>query len=276
MNYEMQAYANKKVAILDADGFIFMAAWPYRNELNTLNILAAQSKLDRIIENVLKAVQPDYFIGFLGKSGSKTFRHEFATLKPYKGNREGETWHDFFKKPLKDHMHNKWNFHYTERIEADDCVVITFHLLKEKNAKCILVSEDKDNLQIGEHLQFNPDSSKFCFIEHSQEQGRKFFYKQWLMGDSTDNIGGVKGVGKKNELLVYIDQLQNPTEQELYNLVRAKYINVYGADYLLHFIENYVLLKMLDKPSFDYPKSLNIQPYTKVPTENSNILKTLL
>lgn len=81
--------------------------------------------------------------------------------------------------------------------------------------------------------------------------------------DTADNIGGVKGVGKKSPYVFEINQMENPTERELYELVRDVYIDKYEDDALEIMLENYILLKMLDKPSFDYPKDVKIQDVDK-------------
>jgi len=57
----------------------------------------------------------------------------------------------------------------------------------------------------------------------------------------------------------------------MFNLVRDKYIAIYSEEYLFHMIENYVLLKMIEVPSFDYPKDVEPKQFKKF----KSVLKNL-
>jgi len=64
-----------------------------------------------------------------------------------------------------------------------------------------------------------------------------------------------------------IQSLENPSEEDMYKLVRDGYINTYGEEYLYNMVENYLLLCMITKPSFDYPKDVKLTSYkTKAST----------
>jgi hypothetical protein len=254
------------LAIIDADGLLFYAGWAYREQLTRMGELAVKERVDKLIGRILDKVGATHYIGFYGKPGEKNFRHDWATMKTYKGNRTEEAWQAYFKPRVKDHFLNKWKFHPMGRIEADDAVVIAFHELKD-DWNIVMVGEDKDAQQIGEHLQFNPNSDHFKFISHTHESGRKHFWKQMMLGDSTDNIGGIAGVGKKNKALVELMEMVDPSEEEMYEFVRDLYVQKYGEEYKYHMLENYMLLCMLTKPSFDYPE--DVQPVTwNAPTKN--------
>ena len=71
--------------------------------------------------------------------------------------------------------------------------------------------------------------------------------------DSTDAIAGIEGQGKKSKLVLALQDLENPTEDEMFYIVRNGYIEKYGEEYLYYMIENYLLLNMMTKPCFDYP-----------------------
>jgi len=90
--------------------------------------------------------------------------------------------------------------------------------------------------------------------------------------DNTDNIGGVAGVGDKSILLKGLDDMINPSEEEMFQYVKNIYINKYGLDAERIMIENYILLNMMTKPCFDYP--LDIKPI-KYKEEKSNRLKLI-
>lgn len=170
-----------KLAIIDADGLLFYAGWAFRDQLNKIGQLGAKARLDKIIERILDKTGATHYIGFYGKPGSVNFRHEWATLKTYKGNRTEDPWQTYFKPILKEHFKEKWGFLEVAKLEADDAVVIAFNQFKE-DWDIIMVGEDKDARQIGEHKQFNPNSEHFRFYKHTQENGRKFFWAQLLHG----------------------------------------------------------------------------------------------
>lgn len=250
----------KTLAILDADIFCFLSAYPYKDNMTSLGAMAAKKQLDKTISAVIKKLNVDLYLGFYGLPGKKNFRYDVATIRPYKGSRDKPPWQKFFIPKLKDHMGSKWGFYGCGDIEADDAVVIAHHQFKDEY-DITHVGEDKDMHQVGEYKRYNPKKKITNHYEHWE--GRKFFWKQMLMGDTTDGIDGIKGVGKANKLLTELDEIENPTESLLYNFVWDAYLNKYGEDAQDVMIENYLLLHMLEEPRFDYPKEITL-------TENKN------
>lgn len=253
----------KNLTIFDLDGLIFIAGWQYRFQLSNIGKMGVKKKIDELIINILKRSKADYYIGFYGAEGSKVFRHDWATVKPYKGSRKSEEWQQFFKPVIKEHFKEKWGAHALTTLEADDAVVIAYHLYKDKY-NITISTDDKDTKQVGEFKKYNPRNNKVEEISHIE--GRKFFWSQMVHGDTVDAIGGIKGMGEKAPLVKIINALENPTEEQMYNLVRDGYIEVYGEDYLYHMVENYILLCMVNKPSFDYPKDAEPIPYKREET----------
>jgi len=258
-----------KLAIFDADGLLFYASWSLKDQLTNIGKLAAKKKVDEIITAILNRTEADYFVGFYGVSSSETFRHAWATEKPYKGNRKSEPWQEFFKTIIKAHYADKWNFYGTRRLEADDAVIIANDIYKDEY-EIIMVGEDKDmKANLPGFKQYNPRTSQM--IVNDPITCLKFKYTQMLHGDSSDNIGGVKGVGDKAVIVKHIQELEDTTHEELFALVRDKYIEIYSEEYLYHMVENYVLLTMINKPSFDYPENVVLQKVEK----KKSILKSL-
>ena len=265
-----------KLVILDADGLLFYAGWQYREQLTRLGEMAAKKKLDQIIEGHLNKLGATHYLGFFGAHGHSNFRHAWATLRPYKGNRGSEAWMDYFKPILKKHFEDKWGFYGMKEIEADDAVIIAHHQFVA-DWDIVHVCEDKDQRQLGEFKKFNPNiknnpSKKIELMDHMA--GRKFFWSQMLHGDSTDNIQGIQGIGQgkkggetsKNKTVMALWEMDNPTEEEMYSFVRTAYMTKYGEDYAYYMVENYLLLKMIDKPSFDYPKEIKLMEWKAVDT----------
>jgi len=181
----------KKLAIIDADVFVFQSAYSNRDQMNMLGVMAAKSKLDSLVQAVLEKVDCDYYLGFYGQPGTKNYRYDIATLKPYKDsrNKREEPWIDYFKPILKNYMGERWGFIPVSDIEADDAVSIAYHQYKDTH-DIILVFEDKDLKQIAYYsnndiLRYNPNrkhgANKIETI--STLEGMKSFYLQTLQGE---------------------------------------------------------------------------------------------
>jgi len=259
-----------KLAIIDADGFLFFAGWHFRDMCNPIGLKGAKTRVDKMIERILDKIGADYYIGFYGNHGSKNFRYDWATLKSYKGGRTSPPWQEYFKPTIKKHFADKWGFYGTSQLEADDAVTIAFHKYK-KDYNVVMVGEDKDMLQMAPFTRFNTGSGKRKLEDFEWEEGRKFFWSQMLHGDGSDNIPGIEGIGagkkggktSNNPIVVGLWDLEEPSEEDMFIYVRNAYINKYGADYLYYMVENYMLLNMMTKPVMDYPKDVELIKWGK-------------
>lgn len=268
-----------KLAIIDADAFLFYAGYHYRDSLNMLGEAGAKERVDKMLSRILNNLGVTHYIGFFGLHGAANFRYNWATLRPYKGNRDSPPWQEYFKPKIKKHYADKWKFYGMGRIEADDAVIIAFQQFKD-DYDIIMVGEDKDARQIGEFKQWNPRTKSL--IEHNHEAGRKFFWSQMLHGDGTDNIQGIEGIGagkkggetSKNRTVMRLWELEEPSEEEMFEFVKTAYRTKYGDDWLYYMTENYLLLNMLSKPCFDYPEDPKLTPWKK--PKKSNGPKTLI
>ena len=77
----------------------------------------------------------------------------------------------------------------------------------------------------------------------TQIEGLRFFYKQLLTGDMTDNILGLYGVGKKSTLLSKLDDMDS--EEAMFLHVYGEYKSRFGAYADQFMLENGRLLWML-------------------------------
>ena len=140
---------------------------------------------DVLIGSIIEVLGSDDIQIFL--TGNNNFREKVATYKKYKGNRDKQRrplhYHD-----LQKYLVNVWGAVFTEGEEADDA------LGQAQSSNSVLCSIDKDLKQIhGAHYNFVTKQSMDVPIEAA----RYLFYKQCLMGDSTDNIIGLPKVGDK-------------------------------------------------------------------------------
>ncbi len=163
-------------------------------------------RIDTLLTGILDACDAEEYLGVL--SGPDNFR---KTINPeYKANRK-DLIKPVYLDSCKDYLVENWKAVYSEGVEADD--VLGYNQTKNT----IICSIDKDLRQIpGKHFNF----VKLEFDEVDMEQGDKFFWKQMLIGDSTDNIFGVKGIGKVKAAKI-IDPCES--EQECFDIVWEKY-----------------------------------------------------
>jgi hypothetical protein len=137
------------------------------------------------IDALLDKLQPSKVSVFL--SPDRTFRHDLARTKPYKGNRDQP-------KPkhlgaVKEYLVKNYGAVYGNNREADDEIGIA---LSKDGSGSVCVSIDKDLRQVpGWH--FNWVNST---VERVTARAGDFhFYTQMLTGDATDNIPGIDGIG---------------------------------------------------------------------------------
>lgn len=215
--------------------------------------------VDDKIREIMERSGSEDWIGYLSDSGSN-FRIDVATILPYKGNREGNT------KPPKWAMLRKYLMEqYPDRVqliydmEADDALSIRqwdsliFKIgCSSVNGKpyevvgsTIICTIDKDlDMVPGWHYCWSKGQSPEKEPWFQDEiGGLRFFYKQLLTGDMTDNIRGLYGVGKKSTLLTKLDDMD--TEQEMFLHVQGEYTKRFGSYADQFMLENGRLLWML-------------------------------
>ena len=143
----------------------------------------------------------------------KTFRHDKYDF--YKGGRDempNELKEQFPKaKELLELMGIK--YYEIDNYEADDIIGTFAHVCDEKNYKGLIISSDKDLLQlISANVEIKLLKSK-DYIRYNLDSFRKDYGIEpiniidlkALMGDSSDNIPGVKGIGEKTALKLLHD-----------------------------------------------------------------------
>ncbi len=148
-----------------------------------------------MLEHILLDVQAKEYELWL--TGGHNFRYDI--YPEYKANRK-DNYRPKWEKEVKQHLVNTWDANTTDGIEADDMLGIRLTELGEEGIMCHL---DKDMNQIaGKH--FNWELTRLGNIVREKrwysvtpEEADYFFYYQLLIGDPTDNIKGVNGIGPK-------------------------------------------------------------------------------
>ena len=165
-------------ALIDGDIVAYRIAATTENEPEEI----AKIRIDTFISDILINTEVDQYKVFL--SGHNNFRKDINDK--YKANRK-----DLVKPSkldlCKEYLVTEHGGIVTDGYEADDALGFN------QTEDTIICSIDKDLLMIpGKHYNF----VKREFTEIHPIQGLQNFYKQMLIGDSTDNIFGVAGLGK--------------------------------------------------------------------------------
>ena len=217
-----------RIALLDGDVFVYRAAWAANKEDEATAIRTFDSI---VAEAVLLSGCEEYKFYLTGKGN---FRNEYAKTAPYKGNRKAID-PPIHKNALRDHALKAWDAILTVDEEADDAIAIEATKLGLLNS--IMITIDKDFIQIP-GLHFNPVKKKHMVVD--AWSGLFFFYQQILMGDTADNIIGLRGIGpaKAHKILTGSED-----ELELFN----RCVNAYDGD-VDRVIENARLLWLRREP----------------------------
>ena len=181
---------DKPVQILiDADSIYFriaMASYKQKDIRNNIR----KTMLD--IEN--KCVSFEDFEMRIAIKGNGNFRHDI--YDQYKATRKRELSEDERKALAYGHTHlkEKYNAVMANDMEADDLVAIWAWECIQNDMPYAVVHIDKDlNMIPGSHYNFVKDETYFV----DYDQAHYNFMTQLLIGDSADNIPGIKGIGPK-------------------------------------------------------------------------------
>ena len=186
----------KKLIIFDADSIIFTVAWHFRTK-KVANLVKMST--NKFIADVLKHSNANDYIGFFGAKSEDdaefkpNFRNE--VYSGYKANRPPTP--DFVQKwrpVIHKEFEETWGFLPVEAMEADDAVAIAVEKHRKDYDEIIVATFDKDLKQIPNVVFYNMREHKMEDI--TKDAANKNFYIQMLMGDSSDNVPGLKGVGK--------------------------------------------------------------------------------
>lgn len=185
---------SKRLIIFDADSMIFTVAWKFREK----NVKAMVTMhLNKFISEVILNAGATHYIGFFGskKADAKpNFRYDVDPN--YKINRpETPEWVVKWRPVLFEAMETKWGFVGVDGMEADDaCAIAAKHFMPEYE-EIIVAACDKDLEQI-------PGITYYNYQKHEKHTINTFdaamkLAVQTLMGDATDGIKGLGGIGPK-------------------------------------------------------------------------------
>lgn len=165
---------------IDGDILVYQSMWGANS---TKDI---KKKLDQTIASIMSELEGS--TGKIAIKGSDNFRKEI--YPEYKGHRKKELTEqekEFFAYSY-DYLQNGWGAIPANGMEADDLLAIW-----NTEEPGIIVSIDKDLLQVP-GLHFNTRNKEYTNV--TEDEGSLLLHTQVLMGDSVDNITGLKGIGK--------------------------------------------------------------------------------
>lgn len=172
------------IVLLDGDIIVYRIGFTTNEEPEWI----AKARADHLIHSVMEEVGGTDLYLYLSDSLDNNFRYHIDNS--YKANRAHAPRPEHYD-TLKEHLITQWDAKIAHEQEADDALGIHQTNLGGDGVIC---SIDKDLLQIaGNHYNFVTHERKYVTIE----EGTRFFYKQVLMGDVTENVQGIRGVGSQ-------------------------------------------------------------------------------
>lgn len=185
------------IPIVDADFIVYRVGFAVKEDEPIENALSTvRSTIHNIWDRFPDSPEP----GKLYISGKDNFRDTLTkneavfhkAPKFYKGTRDPAK-RPFYYDDIREYMIHVHNAIVVNGMEAEDAAGIEHYAHKERNT--VLVHQDKD-LDCLPGWHWNPVKMGDLYYQ-TLEGGNIHFWKQVLMGDVTDNIRGIDGLGPK-------------------------------------------------------------------------------
>lgn len=198
--------------------------------LNTSGIYGFFSQIVKVIETE----KPDY-LAVVSDSKEPTFRHK--QFPEYKANREKMPDDLVEQLSYLPKLVEALNLPYIVMpgYEADDIIGTLMRICAEKDIEGVMVTSDKDYMQLitEKNVMFNHKNQKVGIKQVEERFGCKpdqVIDILGLMGDASDNIPGVKGVGEKTAIKLItqfgtIPNVYDSIDQLPKNKLKEKLIN---------------------------------------------------
>jgi 5'-3' exonuclease len=171
---------------------------------------ACRKDIDELMRRILETTGADTYEAFI--SGADNFR--YGINPDYKANRKGKI-DPQYRADANAYLVTEFHARVTDGYEADDALGIAATSLGD--GEFVVCSIDKDLMQIpGQHYNWRRNE----FTTVSPIDGLRSFYRQLLIGDTSDNIVGVSGIGtvKAGRIINDLD-----TEEDMFLAVQTMY-----------------------------------------------------
>ena len=211
---------SKTVTIIDTFGFFFRSFYALPQHLKNRDGFPTGLLTGFI--NFITTLQKDHgsdYIIFAIDSKGDTFRNEIDPN--YKANRSAPPPELSMQLPIAIEWIDKMGYKTLGMtgFEADDMIATVVHFAKEKGYSVRIVSHDKDlyqliddeaNVVVVDAIKRKIMDEKACYEKYGVTV-KQFTDYQSILGDSADNVPGVKGIGKigAQKLLTKYGNLDN-------------------------------------------------------------------
>lgn len=195
---------NKTVTVIDTFGFFFRSFYALPQHLKNKD--GFPTGLLTGFTNFISSLQKDHdsdYIVFAVDSKGPTFRNEIDTN--YKANRQAPPPELSMQLPVAIEWIDRMGYKTLGKtgFEADDMIATVVKFAKEKGYNVRVVSHDKDLYQLIDDgkivlvdaIKKKTVDEKACFEKYGVTP-KQFIDYQAILGDSADNVPGVKGIGK--------------------------------------------------------------------------------
>lgn len=204
-----------KLVIIDGNSLLFRSYFAMRpmvtkEGFHTQGIFAFMNMLEKIINEF----KPDYIVVAFDV-GKKTFRHKI--YKEYKAGREKTPDELLDEIPVLHEILDAMNIKTMEieMYEADDIIGTVTKMASSQDINSVVITGDKDALQLVDEnvkvLINKRGMTDFDIYDESAMRERygltplQFIDLKGLMGDSSDNLPGVYGIGEKKGIKLLND-----------------------------------------------------------------------
>lgn len=220
---------NKTFYLIDGSSYIYRAFYAL-SRLTSPTGMPTQAVYGfaQMLVKVLREQHPDYVCVVFDAPGP-SFRHEM--YDQYKANRQKMPEDLVVQVPYIKNLVSYQGIPQLERqgYEADDLIAALTHWGREQGLEVVIVSGDKDLLQLVEDPHVRQWDPQRDLVLQEQQVFERFGVtpRQMkdllaLMGDSSDNVPGVKGVGEKtakqllqewgslDAIFAHLDEVKSP------------------------------------------------------------------
>jgi len=173
-----------------------------------------------------------------------------------------------------------------DKVEADDIIAyLANHMVEKHNSKCVIVSADKDFIQLVNNniTVYSPMIKEYytpkTVIEKFGLPPKNFILYKTLLGDNSDKIPGLKGLGPK-KLFKFFPELtkQEISLEDLHGICESKYKdNVIYSKFIFEYetLQKHYKLMDLSNPLVDTEEKQYIESLTLIPTEKIKVAEFL-
>jgi len=236
---------SKTVTVIDTFGFFFRSFYALPQYLKTKDGFPTGllTGFTNFISTLQKEHDSDYII-FAVDSKGETFRNEID--ENYKANRQAPPPELTQQLPIAIEWINKMGYKSLGKtgFEADDIIATIVKCAKEKGYRVRIVSHDKDlcqlidddNVTLVDAIKKKVINERACYDKYGVIP-KQFTDYQAILGDSADNVPGVKGIGKVgaekllkeygtlDNIYAHIDEIKGATQKKLIESRDAAYMS---------------------------------------------------